>query len=138
MTNNEAVRFRHHFLINGGVLTVCTSLNHENGLVTVGWSIFNPDDSRWVRKVGNDIARKRIKDNPICFVLSSDEPIICDYVSLRALMLILGSAKRMSGDNIQDNTTKTIPRNTLVAIEFEMIRILSLLGERVGLPSITE
>lgn len=138
INNKEAVRFRHHFLINGGILSVCTSLNHESGLVTVGWSIFNPDDLKWVRKMGNDIARKRMKNSPLTFTLSADEPVICDYVSLRALMLILGSAKRIGGDIIPVNTTKSIPRSTLVAIEYEMIRILSLLGERIGLPSITE
>lgn len=139
MTNTkEAVRFRHHYLVNGGILSVCTSLNHESGIVTVGWSVFNPEDPRWVRKIGNNIARKRMEEKPLVFLLTRDEPCVCDYISLRALMLILGSAKRKSGEGIVEDTTQSIPRNTLVAIEYEMIRILSLLGERVGLPSITK
>lgn len=134
--NKEAVRFRHHFLVNGGVLSVCTSLNHENRTVTVGWSIFNPEDDRWVRKVGNGIAKKRMAENPTVFTLSKDEPVICDYISLRALVFILGTSKRKQGSDLGSGSTRSIPRQTLEAIQFEVVKILSLLGERVGLPSI--
>lgn len=133
----EAIRFRHHFLINDCILSVCTSLNHETRDVAVGWSIFNSADRTWIKKVGNGIARKRMKETPLMFNLSKDEPIICDYISLRALLIILGASKREYDDTIQDNTPRAIYRDTLLAIEYEMIRVLSLLGERVGLPSIT-
>lgn len=135
--NQSAIRFRHHFLVNGAVLTVCTNLNHILRTVDIGWSLFNPGDDKWVRKVGNDIARDRIKNETLTFNLSEDEPVICDYLSLRSLMLILASAKRQPKTPIDQSSTQTIPRASLTAIEYEMIRLISLLGQRIGVPSIT-
>lgn len=138
MCKKEAVRFRHHFLINGGVLTVCTSLNHDTGNVKVGWSLFNPGDEKWVRKIGNEIARRRLAINPLIFTITDHEPIICDYISLRALLAIIGTSKRTPHNEIPLETTKIIPRGALASIQYEAIKILNLLGQRVGLESITE
>ena len=134
----EALRFRHHFLINGGVLTICTSLNHETRSVKVGWSLFNPNDQRWVRRQGNDNARRRLNEFPLEFILTQNEPILCDYISLRALMLVFAAAKRHPHEPYTNDSTQVIPRQVLSVLQYEMIRIISLLGQRLNLPSITE
>ena len=129
--NKPAIRFRHHFLPNGSVLSVCTQLNHETKDVKVGWSLYNPKDEKWIRKVGNNLARERLAKHPLSFTLSSDEPIICDYLSLRALQVLLVSAQRTHGS---DNTvnTKSIPRQTLLEVQIECIILLNQLGRRLG------
>lgn len=136
MCNNKvAQRFRHHFMVNGAILTVCTSLDYSNRDVAVGWAIFNPNDRRWIRKVGNELARFRLTHHPIKFRLTENEPVLCDYISLKALLLLLG----MSGitpENYSDHHPSAIPAETRTAIQFEMINILSLLGMRVGLKSL--
>lgn len=132
-----AVRFRHHFLASGSVLTVCTRLNYDNRNVEVGWSLYNHDDQRWVRRFGNTIARDRMNTTPLVFSLTKDEPILCDYISMRALMLIFVAAKR-EGNAIKEGTPQVIPRASLVDIQFEMLMILNLLGQRVGLRSVFE
>lgn len=130
-----AQRFRHHFLINGAILTVCTSLNYDTREVTVGWSMFNPNDDRWVRKYGNHISRYRLTNHPIKFKLTEDEPILCDYISMKALLLIIG-VSGMKPETELEHHPSSIPTDTRTAIQFEMIHILSLLGMRVGLNSI--
>ena len=130
-----AVRFRHHFLTSGSVLTVCTRLHHDSRDVEVGWSLFNHEDKRWVRRVGNELARTRMFAAPLKFTLTTDEPILCDYISMRALMLIFVAAKR-EANAIKEGTPQVIPRTTLAEIQFEMLLILNLLGQRVGLRSI--
>jgi hypothetical protein len=130
-----AQRFRHHFLVNGAILTVCTSLDYETREVSVGWSVFNPNDDRWIRKFGNNMARMRLLHFPIKFKLTEDEPILCDYISMKALLLMLGTSGKKPDDN-HEHYTCSIPVETRTAIQFEMIHILSLLGMRVGLNSI--
>jgi len=71
------------------------------------------------------------------FSLTSDEPILCDYISMRALMLIFVAAKRES-NHFQEGTPQIIPRTTLAEIQFEIFMMLNLLGQRVGLRSIFE
>lgn len=132
-----AVRFRHHFLQSGSVLTVCTRLNYETRNVDVGWSLFNHEDRRWVRRFGNQIARERMDTAPLKFSLTGDEPILCDYISMRALMLLFVAAKR-NGNSIQEGTPQVIPRTTLAEIQFEIFLMLNLLGQRVGLRSVFE
>ena len=133
--NNEvkiATRFRHHFLVNGAILSVCTRLNYNTREVAVGWSVFNPNDERWIRKEGNHIAVQRMDLFPIKFSMTNDEPILCDYISFKALLLILGASKKTPNEN-RENHPSAIPAKTRTAIQFEMIRILSLLGMRIGL-----
>ena len=132
-----AVRFRHHFLASGSVLTICTRLNYDSHTVEVGWSLFNHEDKRWIRRFGNQIARDRMNMAPLTFNLTVDEPILCDYISMRALMLIFVAAKR-EGNVIKEGTPQVIPRTSLVDIQFEMLMILNLLGQRVGLRSVFE
>lgn len=135
--NKVASRFRHHFLVNGAILTVCTSLDYSTHEVAVGWSVFNPNDDRWVRKVGNAIARSRMESCPITFRLTECEPIVCDYISMKALLLIIGaSGKKPENCAVREDHPSAIPDSTRTAIQFEMIHILSLLGMRVGLASI--
>jgi|PlaIllAssembly_1097288.scaffolds.fasta_scaffold00001_159 hypothetical protein len=132
-----AVRFRHHFLASGSVLTVCTRLDYETRNIDVGWSLFNHEDRRWVRRFGNQMARERMDASSLKFSLTSDEPILCDYISMRALMLIFVAAKRES-NHFQEGTPQIIPRTTLAEIQFEIFMMLNLLGQRVGLRSIFE
>ena len=132
-----AVRFRHHFLASGSILTICTRLHHDSRDVEVGWSLFNHEDKRWVRRLGNQIARNRMNTTPLSFSLTADEPILCDYISMRALMLIFVAAKR-EGNAIKEGTPQVIPRTSLVDIQFEMLMILNLLGQGVGLHSVFE
>ena len=131
-----AVRFRHHFLASGSVLTVCTRLNYDNRNVEVGWSLFNHDDKRWVRRLGNQIARNRMDNTPLTFALTNDEPILCDYISMRALMLIFVASKRESNNHFKEGTPQIIPRTSLADIQFEIFLMLNLLGQRVGLRSV--
>ncbi len=133
----SAQRFRHHFLINGAILTVCTELQYETRQVRVGWSVFNPNDSRWIRKMGNQIARNRLHNNSIYFVLSEAEPVLCDYISLKALMVILGNSLAPPEDcpNPADHPS-AISAPTRQAIQVEMIAMIDLLGQRVGLSSL--
>jgi len=133
----SAVRFRHHFLASGSVLTVCTRLNYDTLDVDVGWSLYNHEDKRWVRRFGNQIARERMDTSPLKFSITNDEPILCDYISMRALMLIFVAAKRQ-GSHFQEGTPQIIPRTSLVDIQLEMLFILNLLGQRVGLNSFFE
>lgn len=135
-TKKPAVRFRHHYLASGAILSICTKLDHEALTVDVGWSIFNPDDDRWIRKVGNQIARTRLENDPIKFVLTEDEPVICDYISMRALMALLVAAKRFRKEDYYFKSPQIIPRYTLAEIQMEIILVLNLLGQRIGLPSI--
>lgn len=138
MSNDQkqpAVRFRHHFLASGSILSVCTRLHHDSLNVEVGWSLFNHEDKRWVRRVGNELARTRMDQTPLKFSLSPDEPILCDYISMRSLLLIFAAAKR-TGGSIKEGTPQIIPRETLVDIQFEILMILNLLGQRVGLRSV--
>lgn len=130
-----AQRFRHHFLVNGAVLTVCTRLDYKTREVAVGWSLFNPNDDRWIRKVGNNIARLRLTDFPIKFKLTEYEPILCDYISMKALLLIIG-VSGAKPENDAEHHPSSIHTDTRTAIQFEMVHILSLLGMRVGLNSI--
>lgn len=135
----NAMRFRHHFLMNGSILTVCTSLNHETREVKAGWSLFNPNDDHWIRKFGNSIALNRLEKFPLKITLSEDEPILCDYISHRVLMLIL-IASNQKFKNVEDITIHSpsqIPDTVLQAIQFESIRILDLVGMRINLSSIT-
>jgi len=132
-----AVRFRHHFLASGSILTICTRLNYDTHTVEVGWSLFNHEDKRWIRRFGNQIARDRMNMTPLTFSLTVDEPILCDYISMRALMLVSVAAKRQ-GNNHQEGTPQIIPRSSLADIQFEILMILNLLGQRVGLNSIIE
>lgn len=132
----EATRFRHHFLTNGGILTVATSLEYETRKVRVGWAIFNPADVRWIRKFGAILARGRMNDSPLYFTLTDDEPVMCDYISLRALQLILvnsGKDKSEIPEGTLQEHPSSIPKNTLCAIQYESYRIMHLLGQRVGL-----
>lgn len=132
-----AVRFRHHFLASGSILTICTRLHHDSRDVEVGWSLFNHEDKRWVRRLGNQIARNRMNTTPLSFSLTADEPILCDYISMRALMLVFIASKR-EGNSIKEGTPQVIPRTSLAEIQFEMLMMLNLLGQRVGLRSIFE
>jgi hypothetical protein len=134
---NHAVRFRHHFLSNSAVLTICTQLDYDTRVVRVGWAVFNPNDDRWVRKVGTTLARERMLTANLSFTLTQNEPILCDYISLRALMLMLGAVSDkavVSGHH--EDLPSSIPKDTLEAIIVEIISILGLLGRRVGLPCI--
>lgn len=130
-----AVRFRHHFLQSGSILTICTRLNYDTRNIEVGWSLFNHDDKRWVRRLGNQIARDRMNSSPLVFSITKDEPILCDYISMRALMLLFVAAKR-DGNAYQEGTPQIIPRTTLAEVQFEIFMILNLLGQRVGLRSV--
>lgn len=130
-----AQRFRHHFLVNGAILTVCTSLDYDTREVSVGWSIFNPNDARWIRKFGNNIARTRLIVHPIKFTLTENEPVLCDYISMKSLLLLIGVSGTKPATSPEDHPS-SIPVTTRTAIQFEMIHILSLLGMRVGLDSI--
>lgn len=134
---SNALRFRHHHLCNGGVLTVCTNLRHDDRAVDVGWSIFNPSDNRWIRKEGAIIAKNRLFNNKLSFTLSEAEPILCDYISLRALLLIMAVSKEPAGSYSLEihpyDHPNIIPKPTLQAIQFECIEILNLVGQRVGL-----
>jgi hypothetical protein len=130
-----AQRFRHHFLVNGAILTVCTSLDYSNRDVSVGWAVFNPNDKRWIRKVGNQIARYRLTDHPLKFKLTENEPILCDYISMKALLLIVGVSGRPP-ETYFEHHPSSIPVDTRTAIQIEIIHILSLLGMRVGLKSL--
>jgi hypothetical protein len=116
---------RHHFLPNGCILTVCTSLDYNTREVKVGYALFNAEDERWIRKHGNTIARARLEDDDLSFNLTQSEPILCDYISIRALLLIL-------------STGKYIQKSSLQAIQFEIINILNLLGLRCKLGSILD
>lgn len=130
-----AVRFRHHFLQSGSILTICTRLDYSTRNVEVGWSLFNHEDKRWIRRQGNQRARERMESTPLVFHLTSGEPILCDYISMRALMLLFVSSKR-DGNAYQEGTPQIIPRTTLAEIQFEMFLILNLIGQRVGLRSV--
>lgn len=143
MTNTQckptnALRYRHHFLSNGGVLTVCTNLRHDSREVDVGWSVFNPQDQRWIKKKGCEIARNRLFNNKLYFSLTKDEPILCDYISFRALALLLvvsGGPVDCYNPNIDDHPA-IIPQATRTAMQLEMIEILNLVGKRGGLEDI--
>lgn len=131
----NATRFRHHFLDNGAILTVATCLEYATRNVRVGWAIFNPADKRWVRKLGTYLARNRMDDHPLFFNLTENEPILCDYISLRALLVILGSCvknKPVPEAVAQEHPT-SIPKKTLKAIVMECDYITSLLADRLGL-----
>lgn len=136
-SQKPAVRFRHHFLQSGSVLTICTRLNHDTRNIEVGWGLFNRDDQRWIRRLGNQIARNRMDTAPLVFNLTKDEPILCDYISMRALMVLFVAAKR-EGGAYQEGTPQIIPRNILAEVQFEMVMILNLIGQRVGLRSVFE
>ena len=135
-TQKPAIRFRHHYLASGAILSICTKLNHEARSVDVGWAIFNPEDDRWIRKVGNQVARIRLENEPLKFVLTEDEPVICDYISMRALMVLLVAAKRVRIEDEIFKSPQIIPRYTLAEIQMEIVLVLNLLGQRVGLPSV--
>ena len=132
-----AMRFRHHFLQSGSILTICTRLNYDTRNVELGWSLFNVEDKRWVRRLGNQLARERMNTDPLVFSLTQDEPILCDYISMKALMLVFVAAKR-EGNAYQKGTPQIIPRTTLAEIQFEILMILNLLGQRLGLRSVFE
>ncbi len=85
----NAIRFHHHHLPNGCVLTICGVLNHETREVKFGWSIFNAMDVQWIRKIGNEIARDRLSEEPIIFNLTLDEPILSEYITLRTLIALI-------------------------------------------------
>jgi hypothetical protein len=76
------------------------------------------------------LARERLNTAPLKFVIFPDEPKICDYISLRALLTILGSVKTRGR---VDNYPSTIPSDTLNAIQLEIICLLDLVGQRTGL-----
>ena len=132
-----ATRFRHHFLSSGSVLTICTRLNYDTHIVEVGWSLFNHEDDRWIRRYGNQIARDRMNMTPLTFSLTVDEPVLCDYISLKSLMLVFIAARR-SGNHQQEGTPQVIPRAILQELQFEMLMLINLLGERLNLPPIFE
>ena len=132
-----AIRFRHHFLQSGSILTICTRLHYDTRNVDVGWSLYNHEDNRWVRRFGNYIARERMNTSPLMFTLTANEPILCDYISMRALMLIFVAAKR-EGKHYEEGTPQVIRRTSLADIQLEMLMILNLLGQRVGLRSFIE
>lgn len=134
----NAIRFRHHHLCNGGVLTVCTNVHYTYRLVNVGWALFNPSDKRWIRKQGSKIAKNRMFNNELYFTLSDCEPIICDYISLRALLLIMATSKQYNDKFLPEDHPSIIPKPTIQAIQFEVIEILDLLGQRVGIHSMYE
>lgn len=137
---SNAIRYRHHHLCNGAILTVCTNLRHEERQVDVGWSIFNPSDKRWVKKLGAEISKHRLFNNKLYFSLTQSEPILCDYISLRALLLIMAVSKEpyesYSLEIDPDDHPNIIPKPTLQAIQFECIEILNLFGQRVGLKNL--
>jgi hypothetical protein len=133
---NRAIRFRHHFLSNAAILTICTHLDYDTRVVRVGWAIFNPKDDRWIRKIGSMLARERMLKDNLAFTLTQNEPILCDYISLRALMLIIGAVSDKATINgHHEDLPRSIPKDTLEAILIEIISILDLLGRRIGLRS---
>jgi hypothetical protein len=85
--------------------------------------------------MGNNMARLRLTEFPIKFKLTEYEPILCDYISMKALLLIIGVSGVKPETDIE-NHPSSIPIATRTAIQFEMVHILSLLGMRVGLDSI--
>lgn len=85
------VRWRHHYLNNGwgSILTVCTVLDHKTRNVKIGYSVFNGKDKYWIRRYGLVSSYKRLVDDGLNFNLSESEPVLCDYISLRSLLLFL-------------------------------------------------
>lgn len=136
------LRFRHHFLSTNAILTICTHLNHETRTVDVGWSLFNPNDFRWIKKKGNEIARNRLINHPLHYILSKDEPILCDYLSVRSLLVVLGSIYTFLNEQKTEEEYKNHPISTSMetwkAIQFECLHMINLLGNRIGLPSLEE
>jgi len=130
---NAAIRFRHHFLYSGGVLTVATRLNYETREVHIGWAVFNPSDKKWVRKIGSTIAKNRLENSNLYYTLSEHEPILCDYLSLRALQLISGLYTVKNGDFAVNSNANRIPisKTTLDDIIQEMHRITGIFGGRL-------
>lgn len=125
-------RFRHHHLSNNAILTVCTSLDHDKKEVKVGWAIFNPNDQRWDRKYGNQLALHRLTYHPLRFIMTEDEPIVCDYISLRALCVILVA----TCEKEDEHHPSCIPLTTKQAIQLEMVKIVGFLGTRCNLNDI--
>ena len=134
----HAQRFRHHFLLNGAILTICTELEYSTRKVKVGWAIFNPNDSRWVRRIGNQIASYRLNNSPLEFILSPTEPVLCDYISMQAIVVIFINCKNPNpGVTPSSDHPSSIPTVTRQAMQIEIARMVDLIGRRVSLPPIS-
>lgn len=118
MNKSPVVRYRHHFLENGAILTICSELDHNTRNVRVGWSCWNPDDKRWVKRDGNKLAISRMNEYNYSFTLSESEPILCDYISIRALQVIFV------------NSRNKIKSHTRAHILFEIYKLLAFLAKR--------
>lgn len=88
MNKENNLRFKHHRLLNGDVLTVVTSLNHYTKTLKVGWALFVFPNNKWKKKEANLIAKTKMKENPLYIILSESEDIQTDYITLRALKVI--------------------------------------------------
>lgn len=131
----DASRIRHHYLDNGAILTVITCLNYVKRDVQIGWSVFNPTDKVWKKKMGNHIANFRMENYPLSFVLTESEPILSDYISLRALHVILSSSlkEKFTFDYDTKEYPDIIPKKTLESIMRECDRISLAFANRLGL-----
>lgn len=125
-----AERFRHHFLENGDILTIATRLYHSNREVKIGWAIFNPSDKKWIKKDSSSIARQRLEKKPLLMCLSNSEPILCDYLSLRSLLVILAGTHESTLNSNGLDDVNNLPDSTRQCILIECMRITEQLGKR--------
>lgn len=104
-------RYRHHFLGNGAILSVCTRIDFiANGskIVRLGWSCFDPRDGTWIKKVGSGLSKARLDSSEHFYVMVPNEPVICDYVSLRALQYILLNSSETSDYRLYPQTRESL------------------------------
>lgn len=55
-----------HFRVNPTLqFTLCTYWNSEKNLLSIGYSVFNPNDPYFIKKKGNEIAKERCIREPL-------------------------------------------------------------------------
>lgn len=117
----ENVRHKHYHLLNGAVLTICSNLNKTSREIKFGWAVFNPNDGTWIKKTGNRISYYRMHTKPFSYVLSDNEPILTDYISMRTLLMFYAVSKNL----IKDDTRS--------CLTIEMFKLVEHLRERLDI-----
>lgn len=77
----NSLKYQHFTLNKKNILTLCSSLDRENLILTLGFTVFNKNDKRYTKKEGNAIAKQRMIDYPIFLDISTDEFVFHEFLS---------------------------------------------------------
>lgn len=126
-------RFKHYVLSDGNKLTTCIQLNKSQRVVEVGFYIWQDLYNRRgeERKKACFYSCARMAADDLCFSISKSEPLNCDYINLRSLLIIQNILK-----NSNQFFSNIDPSKATLYLHFEMCDIIhqqtELFFQRIG------